>query len=240
MPISVAGAANKVKKYLSDGNAESNEVLRPSTARLPPPINEEDGYEDPQKRILPAFRETWRGGANIIAPNQGSCFVALDCIWHDRNRISKEEIARMNYLDSTEDDKKQFSEELLTCPRCKVDALPVIGSVLPRERDIVGLLRRSRLDKAKLYRSCQRNYVHGALGLQESPYGHCGELYQDIQQRLNSAFIHSQSPLRRQVQCKDDSLFGTFPLRQSSEIRRKGGVPPQDHLLGPLHIRDVM
>ncbi|ORC91964.1 uncharacterized protein TM35_000041780 [Trypanosoma theileri] len=240
MSISIARAAKRVTKYLSDQSDESKDVLRVSSARLPPAYREEYVYEDPQKRILPAFRETWRGGANIIAPNQGSCFVAVDCIWHDRNRISKEEIDKMNDSGNITKEKMPPSEEVPVCPRCKEDSLPVICSILPKERDIAGLLKRSRRDKAKLYRSCRNHYVHGALGLQESPYGHCGEVYQDIQQRLNTAYIHSRYPLKRQVQYQDDSLFGTYPLRESSPIRRKGGYPPRDHLFGPLHIKDLM
>ncbi|KEG11001.1 hypothetical protein DQ04_03071070 [Trypanosoma grayi] len=237
MPLPVTRAIQTVDKYLSDQSSNSN-FLRDGSAHLRPP--DATAGEDPQKRILPAFRETWRGGPNIISPNHGAYFVAADCIWHDRNRIAPEELEAVAHCTVAAGTGEQLAAMIPLCARCDVEALPAICATSPQERNIVGLLKRARQDRVKLHRQCKNNYLHGALGLQENPYGDAGEVYKNVQQRLAHAYVKSVGAIKGQVPHQEDSLFGSIALRQSSEVRCKGGVEPASNLLGSVHISDLM
>ncbi|RNF26325.1 uncharacterized protein Tco025E_01492 [Trypanosoma conorhini] len=236
MPPSIVRAIATVNRHLAEqhedvsGNGESTALLHPPPSEVCP---------GSRRCILPAFRETWRGGPNVIAPDHGSCFVSVDCLWHDRNRISEEEMKEVALQEGNKWDEETLASMAVTCARCAVDAAPAFGASWPRERNIEGLLKNSVRDKMKLCRNCRMHHVHGALGLQESPYGHVGEVYADIQQRLSLARARAICPLRRQVQYISDSLFGSIALRQSVCVRCKGGVQPEDHLFASQHVEDV-
>ncbi|RNF11445.1 hypothetical protein TraAM80_00891 [Trypanosoma rangeli] len=235
MSPSIVKAIETVNRYIAGQQGEVS-APRDSNTSLHPPLSE--GYQDPQRRILPAFRETWRGGPNVIAPDHGSCFVSVDCLWHDRNRIS-EEVKEVVHQKGNTWDEEKLASMFTTCARCAVDATPALGINWPRERDLEGLIKDSIRDKVKLGRSCRMHHIHGALGLQESPYGHAGEVYVDAQQRLSLARSRTICPLKRQVQHTKDSLFGSIALRQSVRVRCKGGVQPDDHLFATMYVEDA-
>ncbi|EAN97036.1 hypothetical protein TcCL_NonESM00023 [Trypanosoma cruzi] len=235
MPLSIPKAIETVRRYVADQRDDATGSVGNTTCLHSSAV---EVCEDPQRRILPAFRETWRGGPNIIASNDGSYFVAADCLWHDRNRILAEEIKDYASLKETPWAGGKLASTLSSCARCKIDATSAIFSNWPREQVTENLVKQSILDRAKLYRSCRINYIHGALGLQESPYGHAGEVYGDIHQKLSRARARAICPVKRQAKHTGDSLFGSIPLRQTLCVRRKGGVEPKDHLFGSLHVEE--
>ncbi|EKF31858.1 hypothetical protein MOQ_004299 [Trypanosoma cruzi marinkellei] len=231
MPLSIPKAIETVRRYVADQRDDTNVSVGKTTCFH---SSAAEVCEDPQRRILPAFRETWRGGPNIISQDDGSYFVAVDCLWHDRNRILAEEIKDVDSLKDTPWAGEKLASTLPSCARCNIDATSTVSTNWPRERLTVELVKKSIRDRAKLYSSCRINYAHGALGLQESPYGHAGEVYGDIRQQLSRARARTICPFKRQAKHTGDSLFGSIPLRQSLCVRRKGGVEPNDHLFGSL------
>lgn len=86
-----------------------------------------------------------------------------------------------------------------------------------REMDAINtetFFRHLRCQNFKYKVSCLRNYPHGALGIEESPYGDPGEIYGEQQRRLEEANRRAEHTMRGQ------------------------NAVPSDHLIGPIKVRD--
>lgn len=103
------------------------------------------------------------------------------------------------------------------------------------ERDIEAdrtatFFRHLRRGKASLYKSCLRNYPHGALGLEESPYGDPGDIYGDQQRRLQEARRRAEHTMRGQAEVPLDHMHGSHQMRGEQFVRGRVYNAPQDNL----------
>lgn len=87
-----------------------------------------------------------------------------------------------------------------------------------------------RRKKAGLYKSCLRNYPHGALGLVESPYGDPGEIYVDQQRRLEEARRKAEHTMRGQAEVPRDHMHGSNQMIGEQHVRGRVHNAPNDNL----------
>lgn len=98
-------------------------------------------------------------------------------------------------------------------------------------------LKRLRSSKVGYDKSCLQNYPHGALGLEESPYGDPGEIYGKQQRRLEEARRKAEHTMKGQAEIPEDHMRGPIRIFEDEPVKRRERIDPPCNLFGGSIVR---
>lgn len=221
------------------------------------------------KRTLPAFMVQWRGGPSPFDSHIGDSTSSAAELWENNvcfdlfvndEKVPDSALGPLQGHELLEIVDKGGIETCVKKNYFRVKVIPEqvhlnrVGTLaettakynpardrqrVEREKDAINtdnFFRHLRCQHFKYNTSCLRNYPHGALGIEESPYGNPGEIYGEQQRRLEEAKRRAEHTMRGQGAVPEDHLIGPIKVRNEEDgrkpYRKRAVLAPPCALLG--------